>query len=99
MRRACGEQDDAARVRKLNEALHVLVGKRSFYRHGRRGCAPDHGQKLVMNPAQTVRQFGSPRRGDRSLLDQSQTAAVVVDHPETRGDRAGVDTKDAHTSF
>ena len=52
-----------------------------------------------MDPAELVGKLGAARGIDRSLLDEKQLSAVLVDDSETGADGAGIDAQDAHESI
>src|SRR4051794_10322165 len=49
-----------------------------------------------MNPAEPVRQLRPANRADRPLLDQRQPPFDLLDHAESRSNRAWIDTENSH---
>src|SRR5688572_28363088 len=52
-----------------------------------------------MNMREALGQVGAAFRVDRALIDQRQTAALVVDDSEAGRNRARVDSKNAHSGI
>src|SRR3954468_6654809 len=49
-----------------------------------------------MNPAEPVRQLRPANRANRPLLDQRQPPFDLLDHAESRSNRAWIDAKNSH---
>ena len=51
----------------------------------------DDGEERIVNVLQSFRKLSAAASADRSVIDEGETSALIVDHTEAGGDGAGVD--------